>query len=108
MAEISTYRQERRRFWNEHISEWQNSGVTQSAYCKKHGLDPGLFSTWKKRLSEDYDEIPDFVEVPLDFVSNNGVFLELVLGGNIRINVPVDCPEALLENIFRAARGAMC
>jgi hypothetical protein len=108
MARISTYRQERRRFWNEHIREWQNSGITQAAFCKTHGLDPGLFSNWKKRLSEDHDESTGFVELPLGFVSAEGVFLELVLGGNIRINVPVDCPEALLENIFRAARGAMC
>jgi hypothetical protein len=46
-------------FWRSHIEAWQASSLTQAAYCRRHGLNPGTFSGrlreyrtevgWKKR-----------------------------------------------------------
>jgi hypothetical protein len=30
--------------WEKHIEAWRESGVTQAAYCRRHGLSAGYFS----------------------------------------------------------------
>jgi hypothetical protein len=29
-----------------HIESWQNSGLSQAAYCRQHGIHPNTFSSW--------------------------------------------------------------
>lgn len=36
----------------EHLKTWQQSGATQSAYCKTNGIHPKTFSNWKRRFRE--------------------------------------------------------
>ena len=36
-----------------HIAKWQASDLTQSAYCKEHGIKPHIFSYYKKKFSLD-------------------------------------------------------
>ena len=35
----------------EHLLQWQRSGLTQAAYCKKHAVKPHIFSYYKKKFS---------------------------------------------------------
>ena len=37
--------------WREHIDAHSSSGLTQQAYCERHGLHPKTFRTWRYRLS---------------------------------------------------------
>jgi hypothetical protein len=30
--------------WKQHIEAWQASGLSQAAYCRRHGLSPATFS----------------------------------------------------------------
>jgi len=30
--------------WNQHIEDWQGSGLSQAAYCRLHRLSPATFS----------------------------------------------------------------
>ncbi len=30
--------------WKNHIEAWQNSGLSQAAYCRRHGLNANTFS----------------------------------------------------------------
>lgn len=41
---------ERRAFWQEHLAQWQASGMSQVAYCRQQGLMLAQFGYWKKRL----------------------------------------------------------
>lgn len=41
-----------RQLWQEHISGWQQSGLTQARYCKEHGIKLPSFSYWRKKLRE--------------------------------------------------------
>lgn len=38
--------------WQQHISAQQASGLTQSAYCREHGLSIKYFSLWKSKLAK--------------------------------------------------------
>lgn len=51
-------------FWRHHIQAWQDSGLSQRAYCNKNNLSEYRFSKWKSRLVNDSDA-GRFVRVPL-------------------------------------------
>lgn len=42
--------QQRRRFWEHHIEQWQKSGVSQAAYCRNNQLKAHRFYYWRRRL----------------------------------------------------------
>ena len=33
----------------EHVTRWQESNLTQAAYCRDHGINPKTFANWIKR-----------------------------------------------------------
>ena len=36
--------------WEGHVREWRRSGLTQTAYCREHGLLLSTFSAWLGRI----------------------------------------------------------
>lgn len=47
----STYKQQAKHFWSEHLEQWQSSGLSQAAYCRKHDLCQQKFS-YRKRQAD--------------------------------------------------------
>ena len=58
---------QRRRHWQDHIDQWQSSGLTQKEYCRRNGFKWSTFHYWRKRL-QDTPTAVTLVQVP---VSNN-------------------------------------
>ena len=54
-------------FWKKHLSQWQSSTLSQSEYCRQHGLRPHNFSYHKcKSLKETAPKKPaGFIQVEL-------------------------------------------
>jgi hypothetical protein len=54
-------------FWQKHISQWRDSTLTQSEYCRQHGLRSDNFSYHKcKPLKETASQKPKgFIQVQL-------------------------------------------
>ena len=57
-----------RTFWVEHVAAWEQSELTQSAYCRDHGICYRQFSQWKSRLKRE-QQILDSPDDPQAFVS---------------------------------------
>ncbi|MFT5211954.1 MAG: hypothetical protein ACI9CE_003695, partial [Flavobacterium sp.] len=38
-------------FWQDHVTAWQGSGLSQAAYCKQHEIKSHNFAYWRNRLS---------------------------------------------------------
>ena len=38
-------------YWLQHIEQWQQTNVTQAAYCREHRLCPDKFSYYKRTLA---------------------------------------------------------
>ena len=55
---------ERRSFWENHIEQWQISGLGQTAYCRKHRLKAHRFYYWRRRLLASQDGV-SFLPVAL-------------------------------------------
>lgn len=85
--------QRRRSFWESHIVNWQQSGLSQLAYCRKHQLKPHRFYYWRRRIVKPQPAVsflpvtlpadtlrqPQFVRILLP----NGCALELDGGAEL-------------------------
>ena len=61
-------------YWRSQIARFKNSGLSQTVFCEKVGLNPNTFSKWKCRLAlVDSVKEREFLEVavsePPTFVS---------------------------------------
>lgn len=50
-----TQNQQAKRFWSDHLEQWQSSGLSQAAYCRQYDLCQQKFS-YRKRQSSFYVE----------------------------------------------------
>jgi len=41
---------EKHRYWEAQLRAWQRSGLTQAEYCRRQGIRPKRFGSWKRRL----------------------------------------------------------
>lgn len=55
---------DKRRFWERHLEQCRQSGLTQKGYCQEHGLKRHQFYYWKKRLGSACDAV-SFLPVDL-------------------------------------------
>ena len=79
--------QKQRSFWEGHIVIWQQSRLSQFAYCREHQLKPHRFYYWRRRILKRQPDVsflpvtlpadtlrhPQFVRILL----SNGCALEL-------------------------------
>jgi len=74
-------------FWQDHVTTWQASNLTQKAYCEAHGLRYSTFGYWVRKLrtpSEDPRESASgFVSVTMA-PADGGLVLALPNGLEIR------------------------
>lgn len=67
-------RTERGRFWERHLQQWRQSGLSQAQYCRRHHLSAPAFGWWKGRLSPTGGPAQPAA-------GEKGSFVELTLGG---------------------------
>jgi hypothetical protein len=60
-------RNQKRKYWQHHINAWQQSGLNQTAYCRKHGIKQYQMSYWKNRLFKSEQNVSF---VPLQVATN--------------------------------------
>ena len=54
---------EKRRFWMQHIEDWQATNLTQIEYCRQHHLIAHRFTYWKQKFKFGSDQ--SFIELKL-------------------------------------------
>ena len=42
---------EQTRYWQRHLDRWVRSGLSQAAFCRRHGLKAVTFGWWKRKLA---------------------------------------------------------
>lgn len=83
--------EDRRLLWEEHMKQWQSSGLTQAQYCRRNELKLSTFHYWRKRLKEKATAVT-LVQVPVGFNSNGRWCrpcqeLTLVLGDRYKVEI---------------------
>ena len=101
---------EKAAYWSEHIAAWHKSGLSQGAYCRRHGLSQSSWGYWRKRLARLANEAaaPCFAIVPVPLSASPQSDMAtapepmLVHVGNVfRIEIRGDFAAPVLEKLVR-------
>ncbi len=95
--------EQKRSYWQQHIESWQESGLSQTEYCRRHDLKPHQLTYWKKRFCEA-DRGVSFVPVQL-VNSFSGDFLCLVIRDHFKVEIRPGFDPGLLRQLVLALRG---
>jgi len=91
--------------WKQHLEAWQQSGQTQVAYCREHGLKPHQLTYWKKRFAAPKPStklIP--VKLP-DASLGRSASVAVILPDGIRLEVSPEQATVLLPKLLPALRA---
>ena len=101
---------EKAAYWSEHIVAWHRSGLSQGAYCRRHGLSQSSMGYWRKRLEtatgKESASCVTLVPVPLpasaqpDMATVPAPILVHV-GNAFRIEISGDFAASVLEKLVR-------
>ena len=100
---------EKRKKWKKHIAGWEESGITQTEYCRIHGLNTGQFTYHKSQLKRKTGT-PSLVPIQI----NPDIFgsepackssLRLNIGNGLQIEIENDFDPSLLTALIRTVRA---
>lgn len=87
-------------YWHAHFESWENSGLSQAAYCRRHDLKYCLFHYWKRKLRKpcpptvpSKSETLNFVEVSSSLPFGSSLSLRAAPGDFFRLWVGGICVE---------------
>ena len=111
MEELSRAEQleQKRSYWKHHIESWQQTGLTQTEYCRRHNLRHHQLVYWKKRFSKAEAGV-SFVPIKLDDLLDmpsqpDHAELCLVINNQFKIEVRQGFDALLLRQLIFALRG---
>ena len=89
----------KRAFWQQHLTDWAQSGQTQRAYCDQHGLKLANFSYWRKHqgTAKTSSKLIALSAAP------SSASVQLTVSG-LQMTVPVAVLEQVLPVLWRSLR----
>ena len=112
--EDSTPQQEpdqKRQYWNTHITDWQASRLSQTEYCRRHELKFHRFVYWRRKLASKAAIPISLVQVPAAAVARAAgygpriVALRVALAPDLCIEVSPGFDPLTLKQVVAALRG---
>lgn len=89
-------------FWKPHVVGWRDSGLSQAAYCRQHGLDLKRFAYWRRTLGPERAgaALPALVPIVVSDapIADDRVEVRLPNGLQVRLSAGVD-PARLVPMI---------
>jgi hypothetical protein len=95
-----------RQQWLEHIQHWQHSGLTQVAYCEQHHLGLKSFQRWHGKLKQERKPQASSATtfLPVNITVPKVQNLSLLIGDDLRIEIPAGFDPAMLKQIVQVLR----
>lgn len=97
-------------YWQNHLNQWQSSGLTQKDYCREQHLSHRQFLYWRSRekLLQQQQAMP-VCAVPVSVVSHHRVVesdfskdqIELCIG-LAKLRLPLDTQPAYIATLVSA------
>ncbi len=111
---------ERARYWQRHLDRWERSGLSQAAFCRRHGLKAVTFGWWKRKPATGRTHIrrrgadaerassvarrTDFVEVAM--TSAGMAAYEVVLSRGVVLRLPPDFDPDKVSQLIAVVKAA--
>ncbi len=101
--------EQKRTYWKQHIESWQETGLTQIEYCRRHNLKHHQLVYWKKRFLKTETAI-SFAALKLDDLLDIGrqpqrASLCLVINDSFKIEITSGFDAQLLRQVIFALRA---
>jgi hypothetical protein len=90
-------------FWQTHIKQWSQSGLSQAAYCTINNLKTKSFTYFKARLKKK-DLSVELVQIPIEQLHTPS-FLKLNIGSGFQIEIPDGFSSSTLEQVLVTLRS---
>ena len=101
--------EQKRTYWKQHIDSWQETGLSQTEYCRRQNLKHHQLVYWKKRFLKtetDVSFVPVKLQDLLDIPAQpNHASLCLVVNNHFRIEIRPGFDAQLLRQLIFALRG---
>jgi hypothetical protein len=97
VQKIQNTSQEKRAHWQQHIDQWQQSGLSQIEYCRRNQIKKYQWRYWKKRLTAS--QSPAML-VPVTIPSQSAPCLRVIVDEHIAIEVPTDFDPTALNKVI--------
>jgi hypothetical protein len=101
--------EQKRTYWRQHIEHWQQTGLTQAEYCRRHNLKHYQLVYWKKRFSKTETHVsfvPLKLEDLLDISSGpDQAPLCLVIDNHFKVEIRAGFDPQILRQLIFALRG---
>ena len=94
---------EKRDFWEEQIRFWQESGLSQSEYCKRHGIRQSQWFYWRRRFRDTETE-PTLVPLKLPSLvghSHKVPVIRVITPNGFTIELDADASVTSLPHLIR-------
>jgi hypothetical protein len=111
MDQISRAEQleQKRTYWKQHIDSWQETGLTQTEYCRRNNLKHHQLVYWKKRFVQTEAgvsfvplKLKDLLDIPCQ---PDCASLCLVINNHFKIEIRAGFDAQLLRQLIFALRG---
>jgi hypothetical protein len=92
--------------WRRHLVAWRDSGLSQAAYCRRHGLSLACFGYWygklRSTLSPSAPSAQALVPIVVPEVTRSDDRLEVTLRNGLQACLPVGMEAARWMPMIRA------
>ena len=96
-------------FWQSHMDNWKQSGLSRREYCRKNSLSQSTFSSWSKELSAKSVGPIDFIAVnhfshkekpPINAANS---LLQLLLPNGVKLGLGEQANQQLIQQVLSFA-----
>jgi transposase-like protein len=87
------------------VSRWEQSGLTQSSYCRQHGITLRQFHYWRKMAKPELRGRAALMEVEVVPGPAGCSEIELRLPGGVVAVLSGDTSARVIRRLLRAARS---
>ena len=92
--------EQKRTFWQTHITSWEKTDISQAEYCRRNGLSSRAFGYWKRKQDCAVSFVPVPLTLPMDAGTKIGrAPLCIVLDDRYRIEVGDDFSPLTLQKL---------
>ena len=101
---------QKRQYWQTQIDAWNQSGKSQTGYCRSRELKIKTFSYWLRKLRREKAESVNFVELPTEKLfschqaENRSPDLKLIVDNRFSIEVGDGFNPGTLKQVIETIR----
>ncbi|WP_321495871.1 IS66 family insertion sequence element accessory protein TnpA [uncultured Desulfobacter sp.] len=75
-----------RQFYQKHLANWKDTGLSQAEYCRRNGLIRHRFGYWKKKLFKEEGQV-EFAVLPVSLSEQSTPFIRDNISSPLRLMV---------------------